>query len=303
MTPEAMSSAEKRSSASPAHAYPAMGVLIDRYRPRLAGFGILLGYLLVLYVLQRGWQQRGQGLLIAESGLGYALGIIGGSLMLLLLLYPLRKRLRFMATLGKVQYWFRMHMLFGVLGPVCILFHCSFRLGSLNSNVALICMLLVASSGLVGRYFYAKIHHGLYGQKANIAELQQDTLRLQQDLDDQLQNLPEILALLSRFEDYALQVPPSIAHATWRYLTLGLVTWRHYFLLRRHIRRQWPAHRHQDESLRHRLIRLVTARLGSIRKLAEFHFYERMFSLWHVIHLPLFILMVITGVVLAVHMY
>lgn len=32
-------------------------------------------------------------------------------------------------------------------------------------------MVIVALSGLVGRYFYTKIHHGLYGRKASLKEL------------------------------------------------------------------------------------------------------------------------------------
>ena len=63
-----------------------------------------------------GWQSSAERPLTAEQGAGYALGIIGGCLMLLLLLYPLRKHLRLMRNWGPVKYWFRLHMLFGVLG-------------------------------------------------------------------------------------------------------------------------------------------------------------------------------------------
>jgi len=38
---------------------------------------------------------------------------------------------------------------------------------------------------------------------------------------------------------------------------------------------------------------------------AEFKFYEKMFALWHLLHLPLFFMLVITGIfhVIAVHYY
>ncbi len=276
--------------------------LVERYRPRLAGFSILLGYLLVMFLILRGWQHRQQPFLSPESGLGYALGITGGSMMLLLLLYPLRKRIRLLGRIGRVQHWFRIHMLLGVLGPVCILFHCSFQFGSLNSNVALICMVLVASSGLVGRYFYAKIHHGLYGQKASLAELRSDAALLQRDLDGKLQQLPALLALLTGFETRAIEPPASLLHGMWRYLTLGPYTWWCYLRIRRLIRREWSD---MDIELRKRLNRQLGARLASIRKLTEFHFYERLFALWHVLHVPLFIMLVISGIVhvFAVHMY
>ena len=40
-------------------------------------------------------------------------------------------------------------------------------------------------------------------------------------------------------------------------------------------------------------------------RVAQFSFYERLFALWHVFHLPIFFMMVISALVhvLAVHMY
>ena len=142
---------------------------------RLEKFGAMLFFGGVLITLFRGWLDRDDLSRTAESGIGYALGIIGGVLMLLLLLYPLRKRARFMQRLGPVKWWFRSHMILGIVGPMCILFHCSFHLGALNSNVSLLCMTLVAGSGLIGRYLYSKIHYGLYGRKITLQELLKDT--------------------------------------------------------------------------------------------------------------------------------
>ena len=106
-----------------------------------------------------------------QTGVGYALGIIGGSAMLLLLVYPARKRVRALKFLGTTKHWFQAHMVLGIVGPVLVLFHSNFSLGATNSNVALACMLVVSGSGLLGRYFYTRIHHGLHGRRANLAEL------------------------------------------------------------------------------------------------------------------------------------
>ena len=65
---------------------------------RASRTGSWLFSLFVIAVLYYGWSIRDEGYLTAESGLGYALGIIGGTLMLLLLLYPVRKRVRSMRT-------------------------------------------------------------------------------------------------------------------------------------------------------------------------------------------------------------
>jgi hypothetical protein len=45
--------------------------------------------------------------------------------------------------------------------------------------------------------------------------------------------------------------------------------------------------------------------LKRVRRVAELGSYERMFSLWHVFHLPFFYMLVVAALihVLAVHMY
>ena len=99
--------------------------------------GTLLYTLITITLLYLGWQNRDFSYLNAEYGTGYALGIIGGVMMLLLYLYPARKQWRPMRRMGPVKYWFRMHMILGVVGPVTVIFHSNFRLGSLNSSVAM----------------------------------------------------------------------------------------------------------------------------------------------------------------------
>ena len=130
-------------------------------------------FLLLALLITFGWLIRDYGLISPEEGIGYWLGITGGTMMVLLLMYPLRKRFRFLHILGATRHWFRLHMIFGLLGPLLILYHSNFHLGSFNSRVAFYAMLLVAGSGIIGRHFYAGIHRGLYGRKTNLRELQQ----------------------------------------------------------------------------------------------------------------------------------
>jgi len=151
---------------------------------------------LVIYL---GWRLPTERYITPDTGLGYILGIVGGSLMLLLLLYSARKRFRWLKFMGSLSKWFEVHMAFGVLGPICILYHSNFSLGATNSNVALFCMLTVASSGLVGRYFYSHIHYGLYGRKMSLGELQQNAERLR-TLQGTIAFLPELVNRLEQQE-------------------------------------------------------------------------------------------------------
>ena len=53
------------------------------------------------------------------------------------------------------------------------------------------------------------------------------------------------------------------------------------------------------------IIEFVEHYTTALRNIVSFRVYERLFSLWHILHLPLFIMMIITAVVhiFAVHLY
>ena len=107
--------------------------------------------------------------------IGYNMGLVGGVMMIFLLLYPLRKRIPFFENLGVLPSWFKWHMIFGILGPALIVFHSTFHINSVNAAVAMVCMLLVSGSGIFGRFFYTKIHHGLYGRQTTVNELKAES--------------------------------------------------------------------------------------------------------------------------------
>ena len=68
-------------------------------------------------------------------------------------------------------------------------------------------------------------------------------------------------------------------------------------------RRQWSA---ADRARREYLARkLVRRYLASVVRVAQFTAYERLFSLWHVLHTPFVYILVISAVVhvVAVHAY
>src|SRR5215471_1540976 len=186
-------------------------VEVGRFTVRKAaqlGYGIAALALLVGRLLNR------HGHLVDPlRGIGYWLGVVGASLMAVLLLYPLRKKLRVMSYFGATRHWFRMHMMFGVLGPVLILFHSNFAFGSLNSNVALICMLLVAGSGLVGRYIHAKIFADLDGKRTTFRELADKAGVTAEQRAHVAVLVPELLERINVFDKSVLEPPHGIAAA------------------------------------------------------------------------------------------
>jgi len=289
-----------------------------RFRKRVLGTkenrqgSAFYGYSLTLIAIGIGWLLRDRAFLDPADGLGYWLGIVGGSMMLLLLLYPLRKRIRAFRFLGGTKQWFRAHMILGVLGPLLILFHSNFHLGSFNSRVALYCMLLVAGSGVVGRHIYARIHVGLYGDKTNLEELRLQLSGALQKSEGMTAFLPEFSAKLQALAD---EVQGDSITGSLGARSSLLWTFRKYtvwFSLKRTARKELAARSIASESVAanaDRIRKATDVYVGTfvrrVGRVAQFTLYERMFSLWHVLHLPLFFMMVISALlhVLAVHMY
>lgn len=255
--------------------------------------------------LYAGWQLVPLSLYITpERGVGYALGIVGGSFMLLLLVYPLRKRVRWLGFIGSVKAWFRIHMVLGIVGPILVLYHANFQLGATNSNVALICMLLVAGSGLVGRYFYTKIHEGLYGRENNLTELQARAQELRQMALD----LPMLSGLLDRLDKQEQHILRQVARhfLLIRPLYAAALSYTARWRLLHYVR---GATRNAEHNARPRLLAIarkyVRTRIGATRRVSEYQAYVSLFSWWHILHLPLFFLLLIAGTVhvIAVHVY
>jgi hypothetical protein len=293
--------------------FPAIGAAARSAPASVRGSGlggltaVVVLQIAIAYVVSRtGWFTPG-------SDLGYWLGVAGGLMMLALLAYPLRKHVKVLRGLGGIRHWFRLHMVCGIAGPLLILVHSTFHIGSLNAGVALVSMLLVAGSGIVGRFIYVHIHHGLYGEKASLREIQGRLGLDEADVKSKLHLVaPEVEARLLAFEKFALRADVTPFHRAWRFMTLGL---RGLSVLRAATRELEVAYRLRAEvrgwepaKLNRRLTAaraLVARYLKNVISVAQFSAYERLFSLWHVLHVPLVYMLAVSAVVhvVAVHMY
>jgi len=246
-----------------------------------------------------GWTHRADRAIDPELGVGYALGIIGGVTMLVLLAYPIRKRSRTRSrAVGSVGFWFRTHMLLGLLGPLAILYHSRFSWGALNSAVALGAMIVVASSGLVGRFFYARVHRGFSGRKLELRALKEEMDALLDDMEAHGLSRAQLMASLQPFEDRAIAAAASFWTSAGAVVVLGVES----RLAQRRVLSSLPdGHRPHGAALRAGAVRFFEA----ARRTAEFAFYDRLLRLWHLLHLPLFIVMVAAVIlhIVAVHMY
>jgi len=189
--------------------------------------------------------------------------------------------------------------------------HSTFTVGSINAGIALYSMLTVALSGVAGRFLYVRVHRDLHGEKLSLGEMRKHVTG-----DDtamaKLRFAPDVQAALQAYEDYTLSHEGRMLSVMWH---APLLHWR-----------RWRTERRCHESLRMRLLalsktegwsqkdfrrRLRASRaltsdfLRTAQSIAEFSAWDKLFSLWHVVHVPFVYMMVLSAVahVVAVHAY
>ena len=100
--------------------------------------------------------------------IGLTLGIVGTGLILLTLVYLMRKRFVKRETLVTLRAWMGFHVLSGLVGPGLILFHAAFVPYSALGMMSFYAMLIVVGTGLLGRYIYAHVPRSLEGRELEL---------------------------------------------------------------------------------------------------------------------------------------
>jgi len=155
---------------------------------------------------------------------------------------------------------------------------------------------------------YTKIHRGLYGRRRNLDEVKQRLGINEDNVRSKFHFHPPLEQYLMTFERQLL----ATSAGAGRLFSAGpRVRWAHFQACRQlkaALSRQ-AAVRHWDAAKQRRAYRhgerIIAAYLSTIKDVALFNAYERVFSAWHLLHIPLMVILVVTGVihVIAVHMY
>lgn len=123
------------------------------------------------------------GALRPAGSRGLIYGITGSTMMVLMLLYSLRKRFHLVSRWGMLRYWLDAHVYFGIFGPLLILLHTSFKVQGLVA-VSFWSMVGVAASGVFGRYVYQQIPRTRRGAELTLDELKSEAAETAAQLHD-----------------------------------------------------------------------------------------------------------------------
>ena len=224
---------------------------------------------------------------------GQTFGVIGAALMLVPFIYAARKRFPWLKNVGGLRGWLEVHLFCGIVGPVLVTFHTSFKFNGIVS-AAYWSMVLVMVSGFVGRFLYVRIPRTLRGVELTRTELDARADELSKDLERTVKSE----SLRRRFEIFEHGVRPE--HLSLLNLMCGefAVGRKVRALERDMIAADLP------EDLRAHALAVEVERALLLRRAAYLQRTKKLFELWHVFHLPFVLLMlIIVTVHIAVVLY
>lgn len=236
----------------------------------------------------------GHQLLRPAGRVGHLFGVIGFVMMLAPVAYAIRKKARRLQRFGTMKIWLDVHVFCGVIGPVFVTFHTSFKFGGLIS-VAYWSMVAVVSSGFVGRYLFNRIPRSIRGVELGQADLD----RRAADLGVRLFESGVSDGLLRAIESFEHRVVPP-----------GEVSYAALFRGDGQMRREVA--RFRDEvgrldgtpHINDEIIAVATERATLLRRMAYLRKTRKVFDLWHVFHMPLvYILFAIVVAHVAITLY
>jgi hypothetical protein len=219
---------------------------------------------------------------------GHGVGIVGSTMVLLLLLYSARKRRWMGLSVGRLSRWLDVHILFGVIGPLLITLHTAGKLGGIVS-ISYFSMMAVALSGVFGRYLYMQIPRDARGHALGIERSRERAAEIGESLRTEHHLPDDTVAGVQRF------VAMSSTDATG--LRAVFATIGHDLRMRGRVRRLRRFMRQGREEIPEAAIDEIVglAREQSLlqRRIAVLESTARLFHHWHVFHKPFAIIMIV----------
>jgi hypothetical protein len=224
---------------------------------------------------------------LRPAGLGgHTFGVIGSALMIFMLSYSLRKRARFLRNKGPLSRWLDIHIYFGIMGPLLVVLHTSFKVQGLVA-VSFWSMVAVATSGIFGRYLYLQIPRNIQGDEIDIKELEDDNKRFAFRLKDEF-HLDD--AVIRRLEERdALKVDESAGAINVLFTILKDDAFRPFRFKHRH--RDYADLREVPREMRKEIVRITHRKTLLARRIIFLNKVQQIFHYWHVVHKPFAIIM------------
>lgn len=215
--------------------------------------------------------------------LGQSLGLLALAIFLFLWLYPLRKKVRWLAWTGRVGAWLDVHVGLALTMPLLVAVHAGWRFEGLI-GLGYGAILVVCLSGVVGRYLYTRIPRSKSG-----VELTRDQVASERQA--LLGELTVVTRLTPAELDEHLATGPVVASGSLLASARTLVV--QDLARRRAVRRfsRFLAARGAgdsplDRTALRRVVRLAAREAALTQQARMLEATQRVFKFWHVAHRP-----------------
>jgi hypothetical protein len=213
---------------------------------------------------------------------GQSAGIAAFLLFLFLWLYPIRKRMSWLASAGSLTRWLDVHIVVGLVVPIVGAIHAGWRFRGLI-GLGYLLMLLVSLSGIVGRYLYVRIPRGRSGLQLTLGEVKARRREL-------ISRIAAATGLdpvgVERAIQSAVGRRGGATPVLVRFLSSDLARFR----AARSLRRQWGGignGRALDRATLREAVALARREIGLAQQARMLDATQRLFRFWHVAHLPI----------------
>ena len=219
--------------------------------------------------------------------IGLTLGIVGFALFLMMYLYPIRLLWAWLGRQGSSRHWLDFHVFLGLVAPLFVTLHSSFKFHDI-AGMAFWIMILVALSGLLGRYIYAQIPRTLNYTEMTLNEGKQQMAALASRIGTLGAISAKDVEGLFHLPDLRQAEEMSLISALWKMLAFDLVFPYRMWRIRR--RTLWRCSlmnfgRSPNVPLK-RTVSLIREQALLSKKIFFLSKSQQMLKLWHIIHRP-----------------
>ncbi len=213
--------------------------------------------------------------------LGHGFGILGSAMMLLMLLYSVRKRTKLFGEWGSLNRWLDIHIYFGIMGPLFIILHTAFKVQGLVA-VSFWSMIAVATSGIVGRYLYLQIPRNRLGEELNLKDIQEMNDRFSRELQEELKLPEHQLLKMQEFSAAQININQNV------FLLLISMFFQDLMAPLERVRLKWRYTRdfHLSGTHLQHVVVLTQRKIKLQRRILALEKVEQLFHYWHVFHKP-----------------
>jgi hypothetical protein len=215
--------------------------------------------------------------------IGHGFGVAGTIMMIVMMLYSLRKRMSFLQGAGALSQWLSLHIFLGLMGPLLVTFHTGFKIGGIVS-IAYWSMIITMLSGIFGRYIYNQLPRDTAGGQLSPQDLQEEEERLATQIKGLLDNDASLIEQV----DQAAPRSAALAASTsgWRSLLVLFAQDFDRLLARRRLHTLLRTHSDLGRAERRQVVGLAQRRAIIARRKITFDRMDQFFRYWHVLHRP-----------------